>query len=187
MERIGYIDKKSINLKNGINPFKEIEYASLEFDNRAFVEEKQSFVQPICAGVLFTEDGQVLTISKTNGATGEISPEKGKTLLYVGGHLDEVDYIKGNNLQTFFEGMKREIKEELNFEITTSLSPIVVYTPDNSKSAKHLGIIFPVIIQSKCISSFADGNCKFLQIKELKQIKNFEAWSKLIIAEIFEE
>lgn len=34
-----------------------------------------------------TKSGKILTVNKTAKATGKISPEKDKTLLYVGGHL----------------------------------------------------------------------------------------------------
>ena len=159
--------------------------AVIKFGFRDIVEEKDDVVQPICAGVMITKNKQILIINKNKKATSENSPEKNKTLLYVGGHLDISDTSQ-SNLQTFIAGMKREIAEEMGIEIEKSciLKPILTYTPINKKSAKHLGIIFPVIIDNSFDTTFTDGKCKFVDIDSLERINNFESWSLIILEEI---
>ena len=115
MEKIGFIKKEETNLLHGLNSIEKL-IKPIEFDDREVVEERNDVVQPVCAGVVMTKSGKILTVNKTAKATGKISPEKDKTLLYVGGHLGFED-IAGDVVTTFKNGMKREILEELNFEI----------------------------------------------------------------------
>ena len=126
-----------------------------------------------------------MIINKNSKSTGKISPEKNKTLLYVGGHLDISD-MSYSNIQTFTNGMKREIAEELGLEVkdVETNNPILTYTPISEKSAKHLGVIFPIVIEKSFDTTFTDGKCKFVDIDSLNNITNFESWSEIILNEI---
>ena len=186
MEKIGYIKKDKVTCLNGINlrdgDLRELE---IEYDYRDLVEERSDVVQPICAGVVMTKDNKILVINKSSKSTGKISPEKDKTLLYIGGHLDISDQTK-TNLSTFLSGMKREILEEMNIKISDEDvgEPIVTYTPTSEKSAKHMGIIFPIILSHTFNTGFTDGKCRFVDIGSLNEINNFESWSEIILEEI---
>ena len=184
MEKIGYINKSEIHLTHGVNSIESI-LAEIQFGEREIVEEYSHVVQPVCAGAIITKTGKVLVVNKTAKSTGKISPEKNKTLLYVGGHLDSEDYT-GCTYETLVHGMRREILEELGFKVKMEEigKPIVTYTPTSEKSAKHMGIIFPVIIEKEFDTNFTDGKCRFFKIEELKSIKNFESWSEIILDEI---
>ena len=57
---------------------------------------------------------------------------------------------------------------------------MATYTPTTEKSAKHVGVIFPVVIEKEFDVKFSDGKCKFIEINKLKDIKNLEPWSELI-------
>ena len=151
-EMIGYIDKNKISFENGLNSFDKIENEKFEFGNRSLVEENSSVIQPICAGVIITKDNKILTINKHSKATSEKSPERNKTLLYIGGHLDALD-IDDSNIQTFVNGMKREILEELGFVVNDEniINPMITYTPITERSSRHFGIIFPIIIEKVII------------------------------------
>ena len=113
------------------------------------------------------------------------SPEKNKTLLYIGGHLDISD-VSSSNLQTFANGMKREILEETGFVVEDNKlhNPILTYSSTTEKSSKHLGIIFPVVIDNCFDTTFTDGKCQFVKIDSLEEIENFESWSEIIYNEI---
>ena len=185
MEKIGYIEKDKIGLQNGVNSVQSIIAANILFDYRSLVEEREGVVQPICAGVILTKNNQILIVNKTSKSTGKKSPEKNKTLLYVGGHLDDAD-IKENNLQSFCSGMKREIAEELGMIVDDNniYNPIVTYSPISEKSAKHFGIIFPIVIEKSFDTTFTDGKCRFVDIENLNNITNFESWSEIILNEV---
>ncbi|MBO5394309.1 MAG: hypothetical protein J6A28_00170 [Clostridia bacterium] len=190
MEKIGYIDKSKLALLSGLNSSSQLNDVELKYENRDIIEQRNDVVQPICAGVMMTKDNKILVVNKKAKATGEKSPEKGKSLLYIGGHLDIADRAEAN-FQTFSLGMRREIEEEMGFALTNEnaslKSPIVLYTPLTEKSARHLGVIFPVIIERSFDTTFTDGKCKFVDINVLSEIDNFEAWSEIILKEIVEK
>ena len=188
MEQIGFIEKNNLNLLNGLNSFDILSNLKIKFGDRDLLEQSNNTIQFICAGVVLTKNNQVMIINKHRSSTGNNSPEMGKTLLYVGGHLDILDFSK-DNYETFVNGMKREIFEELNLEINDAniKQPFLTYTPTTEKSAKHLGIIFPVIIDKPFETNFTDGKCKFVSINSLHKIKNFESWSQIISSELFEK
>jgi len=77
----------------------------------------------------------------------------------------------------------RNICMRINQHKKDIFNPIVTYT-SSDKSAKHLGVIFPVIIESSLNASFSDGKCKFVNIDSLKNIDSFESWSEIILDEI---
>ena len=185
MEKIGYIDKGSLVLTSGLNSIDRLTDIEIQYGYRNVVEDRSDVIQPICAGVIITKDNQILIINKNSKSTGKISPEKDKTLLYVGGHLDISD-MSNSNIQTFINGMKREIAEELGIDVRSveTNNAILTYTPISEKSEKHLGVIFPIIIENSFDTTFTDGKCKFVNIDSLNKITNFESWSEIILSEI---
>ena len=183
MEKVGYIQKNNLKLSFGKNDIDSI-ISDIEFGFRDNVEERDDIIQLVCAGLIFT-DKQVLTLAKSKQSTGKNSSEQGKTLLYIGGHLDEIDN-SDDFVKTLKNGMKREIFEELGYSVNENDvgSPLVIYTPVNSKSQRHLGVIFPVKINEKFNADFTDGKCKFVDIDKVENITNFEEWSKIISKEL---
>jgi predicted NUDIX family phosphoesterase len=185
MEQIGYIDKRSLIITNGLNSIDKLKDVKIQYGYRDFIEDKIDVVQLVCAGVIMTKDNHILILNKNSKSTGKISSEKNKTLLYVGGHLDISDKST-SNIETFTNGMKREILEKLGLEIMDSeiKEPILTYTPISEKSARHLGIIFPIAVDGSFDFTFTDGKCKFVDIGSLNNISNLESWSEIILNEI---
>ena len=183
MEKIGYIKKSDLALRNGINKISQLNNTPIQYGYRNIIEERQDVVQPVCAGVILTKDRQILTFKKHKKALSQNSPEKDKTLLYIGGHIDLEDSEETNEA-TFVNGVKREILEELGLEIndTAIAHPMLTYTPTSEKSAKHLGIIYPIVIEKAIELEFADGECQFISIDELASLPNIGEWSQLILA-----
>lgn len=187
MEKIGFYYTAALKLKSGINNVDICNSHVLHYGYRDEVEESTNTVQPICTGALITKDGKILTIQKTDKSVGKISPEKHKTLLYVGGHLDlkDKDYITTN---AFMNCARREIKEELDVDIYKNCDEILktfaVYCPTTTKSAKHFGVIHTIILNEEFEPHFTDGKAEFVPIAKLSQVDNLEDWSKYIIDEI---
>lgn len=188
MEKIGYIEKENITLKNGLNSIDRLKDVEIHYEYRDIVEKRLDVVQPVCAGVIITNDNKILIINKNSESTGKKDPEKDKTLLYVGGHLDISDFSK-SNIETFINGMKREVLEELDYEIKDFeiSNPILTYTPTSEVSAKHFGVIFPIKIEKPFDTTFTDGKCSFVDISSLHNITNFESWSEIILSEIIKK
>ena len=185
MEKIGYIYKNNLVLAYGLNSIDRLKNIEIKYGYRDIVEERNDVIQPICSGVIITKDNKILIVNKNKKSIGVKSPEKGKTLLFVGGHLDISD-SSNTNLQTFVNGMKREIVEEIGLKVKDIeiSKPILIYTPTSEKSAKHLGIIFPIIIQNSIDVTFTEGQCKFVDVDSLDKITNFESWSEIVLNKI---
>ena len=185
MEKIGYIYKSNLLLAYGLNSIDRLKNVEIKYGYRDVVEERNDVIQPICSGVIITKDNKILIVNKNKKSIGVKSPEKNKTLLHVGGHLDISDR-SNSNFQTFVKGMKREMAEELGLKVkdVEINKPILTYTPVSEKSAKHIGIIFPIIIQNAFDITFVDGHCKFVDIDSLHKITNFESWSEIILNKI---
>ena len=183
MEKIGYIKFDKTNLRYGINGFSQL-MGSINYNFRDLVEEMTDVVQPIPSAMIFTKNGKILAIEKTAKSTGEKSPEKGKTLLYVGGHLDEADKAT-DNLTIFKNTMLREIyeKDELGKDLSNAKigNPVVVYTPISEKSKKHVGIIFPIELEKEfeITSNNEMKTIKFIELSRVNDLPNLEDWSKI--------
>ena len=184
MEKIGYIKKDNINFNLGLNSIFDCNNC-IEFGNRFLVEHRTDVVQFICAGVIMTKDNKILVVRKRVGETSKDSPERNKALLFVGGHLDSSDMDK-TTMQTFKNGMKREVFEELGviFKDEQIGNPVITYTPTSIKDSKHMGIMFPIIINKPFNAEFSDGKCKFVDIAELNKINNFEPWSEILLKRV---
>lgn len=182
MEKIGYISKEILNLNEGLSAIDQLKDSEINFDFRDIVETRGYVLQPICVGVVTTKDNKILALNKTDKCAGDKSPELGKTLLYIGGHLDISDFTD-NNIETFKNAMKREILEEINFKLDDKFisDGFVVYTPFTERSSRHFGVVFKVILDNEYDFNFTDGVCRFVDINELKDINNIDSWSEIII------
>lgn len=187
MEHIGFYYKAAIKLQQGINNIELCNDHVLHFGSRDEVEELDNAVQPICTGILLTKDNKILTVHKTNKSVSKNSPEKQKTLLYIGGHLDMVDK---DCIPTtaFLKGAKREIFEELGIDIFQNCNKILksyaIYNPTSTKLSKHFGVMHTLLLNEEFEPHFTDGKAEFVPIAKLSQVDNLEDWSKYIIDEI---
>lgn len=211
IEKIGYIPKNEINLKEGINEVETIKSAlnSYSFANRDEVENNEHLIQPIPISVITNlERNKILCIKKTKKSTSKYSPESGKLLLYAGGHMrqeDETINTKNDFISTAKNTLERELLEEIGISYCIdNCQPFALYTPNYGvKSSQHLAIGWIIeldekkklnldsyeIIQKKGTSK--SGN--FITFAELEQMfleKNdllFESWSKEILLNFFKD
>lgn len=176
MEKIGYFEIFNKELE------KELKAGNIKFADREFVERHQGLLQPVCVASIQTKDNKVLIVHKATNSTSANSSEKNKTLLYVGGHVAEQDVQKDIS-STFIATMKREVLEELNYEIKdTDIKDVMcLYVPNFNKKSQHFAFIYSVVIDKELDVSFTDGKCKFVNKNELNKIDNFEVWSKAIL------
>lgn len=200
IERIGYFEEDIRPLLGeGINRYETvINNQVLKFENRDLVESKDC-IQPLPIAVITDKNREhVLVVKKNKKRTSQNSPEKGRLLVYLGGHLREEDYIDGNLQKAINNGLHRELEEELNESIAVSKSKkFLIYTPYNDKSKRHLAICHIITLD------FKDKNFKLdekefiqkrrttqhgqiLKVEELyKEYDNMEDWSKLILKKVF--
>jgi len=202
IEKIGYFDN---NLKSRLTST-IVDYQSedmfngyeLKFANRDIVEECD-YIQPIPIAVITNETkDKILVVKKNPNRTAKNSPESGRLLVYLGGHLREEDFIDKEIKKAISNGLQRELEEELNESIAVDRSQkFLIYTPYNKKSERHLAIchIITLDLDSRKFKLAEDefiqkkGKTKhgeIVKVKTLsKEINNMEDWSKLILKKIF--
>lgn len=200
IEKIGYFDYDiRAELSEGVNKYENIiNNQILKFASRDIVEES-NFIQPIPIAVITNkEKDRILVVKKNSKRTSKGSPERGRLLVYLGGHLREEDYLDNNLRKAINNGLHRELEEELNESISVEKSQkFLIYTPYNKKSEKHLAICHIIVLELDK-RKFRLAEDEFIQkkgktkhgevvkIKDLaKEYDEMEDWSKLILKEVF--
>ena len=189
MKTIGYFYKQQLPLltnnverfhTKSLNTYYNLEQIDLYFDEQSMVEDRDDVIQLICATVILTKDGYILTVKKPLETDSSTTLKNERTSLYLGGHLDIYD-TEYNNTDTFITTMKREVSEEINYNITndTILTPFITYTPVSKKMANHIGIIFPVVIDNP-FDLTMDSKHQWLPIDRISEITTPDPWSLLI-------
>lgn len=208
MERIGYFEKtdelKKLLLSNKIidSLQKEDIFGTIRFDMRDKVEKNPKYLQPIPIAVITNEKkDKILVIKKNKNAVSELSPERDKILLYIGGHSRYEDTTEENSndfISICKSTLKREIKEEIGISIALNgIHPFYIYTPSNERSEKHLAVCFFVSIDEDGVKLRLDSNelilnkgksksGKFLTIDEILQESELEEWSVEILKYCFD-
>lgn len=200
VEKIGYFEEDIRPLlAEGINSYEDIiQNQVLKFENRDSVEIKD-YIQPLPIAVITDKNREhVLVVKKNSNRTSKTSPERGRLLVYLGGHLREEDYIDGNLRKAISNGLHRELEEELNEPISVEKSDkFLIYTPYNDKSKKHLAICHIITLDLEDRNFKLDENefiqkkgrtqhGKIIKVKELyKQYDGMEDWSQLILEKVF--
>lgn len=206
VEKIGYVERKTIS--SGLSEcFKYTDLGiaeqNLSFDFRDSVEKDKQKIQPIPILVITNEErSKIFVVKKNKSNTSIDSPEKGKLLLYLGGHTRKEDSFSTsakNILEISKEALTREIREEigLNYFIpNTELDPLCIWIRDGSRSENHLAICFILQVDLSTFKFTLDkqefmtaNNTKsgsILSIPEIvKREKELENWSKIILREEF--
>jgi predicted NUDIX family phosphoesterase len=199
IERIGFFPDSLANKLNfGTNRFKLIEKEILKFGDRSEVEGSRN-IQPVAIALITNEErDKVLVVKKSKEKLSKDSPERDKLLLYVGGHIREEDKKNESFIETCKNALHREIQEELGESLSfKNLVPILIYTPDNEKSKKHLGVLFIITMNLEkkkfkptpiefVMKTGTSKSGQVLTIKDLLELnENFESWSTIILKEIF--
>lgn len=173
---------------------------SLEYINRDVAESSSQYLQPIPIAVIADkEKNKVLIIKKNDNAVSKSSPEKGKVLLYIGGHSryeDSTEEISQDFLSICKSTLKREVKEEIGISVALSdITPFIIYSQETDISKLHIGICF-VICQNLSENELRLDSSELVQRKGTSKSGTFcpvdsiepeylEAWSRKILDHVF--
>jgi len=187
MEReiIGFIKKRHLKLRHGINTSSDIMHQKIEYGFRDLVEPRNDVVQPISAAMIFTPE-KLLTIEKFPDNVSLESPELGKVIPYIGGHVDLEDKAK-DNIETLRNAVLREVLEEteINLEQINLITrePIVIYAPSELKTAKHFAALWPTFIPREI--KVEDGDIRkiwrYRNKSEIASLPNLTEWSEVLV------
>ena len=205
MERIGYIEKKNLQLHDGINEFFSIscELEKIKYGLRYEVEQNVEMIQPVAIAIITSlDDKKVFCVKKSLSGASKDSPEKGRTLLYVGGHMRKEDCPDDctNVWDVMINTLERELFEELGISASIGKSqvPFVVYSSANPKSKQHLAVGWRIRMEKDTKFRLdpyeltqRKGKSKsgsFIPIRDITgPDMNLEPWSKAMLLEFFSD
>ena len=183
----------------GIFPFNldKVSSEDFHFINRKVVDSDKElyknmayyFPQILPYIAVMDTDGKYLTYSR-NGTETRLH---GSRSLGIGGHIDINDISFGGNsnfdyLGTVISGIMRELYEEINLDLTSSNTPIIldklIVDTTNSVGKVHVGL-FTTLVYPEAKPQEELHDPQWLTVEELKaNIDQYENWSKLIIGEL---
>ncbi len=206
MERIGYLERdETLTQILSHGPIFDdnvvSQWVPVLFGLRDDVERDPAGVQPIPVAVITNQRrDKILVIKKNKDVVSDTSPEKGRLLLYVGGHTryeDSTEIISKDFLSVCRNTLKREVKEEIGISIAlNNEKPFYLYTPDDEKSKKHMAVCFLITLEEENIRLRLDSkeivqnkgkskSGRFLTIDEICREPDLESWSIKILEHCF--
>ncbi|WP_316347709.1 hypothetical protein [Desulfuromonas acetoxidans] len=204
-EKIGYfcVDK-IINIEGGIIEFEELikNKIDIRFESRDNIENDDRYVQPIPILVIKgKDDSSVLVVKKNKKRTSEQSPELGKLLLYLGGHVRKEDMYnsKGQDFLSIIKyALAREIKEEIGIDyhpLDDDKNIFCIWDRSNDKSRRHIAICFLLetnidvlkikLDRNEFVVGGATTSGKIVDAYRISENSDLEAWSRYILERIF--
>jgi predicted NUDIX family phosphoesterase len=202
-EKIGYVERAELELldpevKWDASLFDRIR---LHFGGRDEVERNHLLVQPIPILVVTNrERSQVLVVKKRTQTSASRSAERGKLLLYIGGHVRYEDsWRQSSNSATLARCLEREAQEEVDFSISIRHfeESFLIWSRDNPRSEQHLAVCFVREIDFSHANFELDeyefltsaGGSKSGSIMDITEIArdpmNLESWSSIIMDRVF--
>ncbi|WGS65538.1 NUDIX domain-containing protein [Marinitoga aeolica] len=150
------------------------------FIDRELAETDESKKQIIPYVVIKDEKGKILVVQRTKKQT-----EKRLHNLYsvgIGGHINPIDESNNPEL-TFYNGLNRELNEELYIDKLKSLEYVGLILDDSTEVSRvHLGILFIAYVTTADIREKENFNELWLDELEFRNFNgNFEGWSHIAL------
>lgn len=186
-EKVWVVDNDVLQDIEFYNGFTIVEQNILEkiFNNAYFIdrdlaETDESKKQIIPYVVIKNENNEILVVQRTKKQT-----EKRLHNLYsvgIGGHINPIDENKNKEL-TFYNGLNRELNEELYIDKLKSLEYVGLILDDSTEVSRvHLGILFIGYVTYADIREKENFNEIWLNEKDFQDFDgNFEGWSKIAL------
>jgi predicted NUDIX family phosphoesterase len=186
-EKVWVIDNEILNGINFFNGFTIVEQNILEkifknayFIDRDLAEKDESKKQIIPYIVIKNEKNKILVVQRTKNQT-----EKRLHNLYsvgIGGHINPIDENENPEL-TFYNGLNRELNEELYIDKLKSLEYVGLILDNSTEVSRvHLGVLFIAYVTNADIREKENFNELWLDEMEFKSFNgNFEGWSKIAL------
>jgi len=176
--------KKSFgNLKS----FNEIKFVDLKqifensyFKNREDVENDETLRQLIPYVVFQKETGEILVVKRTKNQSEKRLHDK--ISVGIGGHINPVDEEEDSAEMTFFNGLNREINEELIINKLNKLEYIgIIYDSSNPVSRVHMGILFLAKVNDAEINEKENFESDWMLPSEIVKLDTtkMEDWTKV--------
>lgn len=193
-EKIAYFSVKDLSAvfhNKFMKPTNEFNELKVDYLERSAIEQDSEKVQLVSvAAIIDRSTNKIFCVKKKQENVNDSSPERAKTLLYVGGHVRKEDFYRRDidHIELAKFALIRELNEEIGVssEVETK-NAFLIWDRDNPRSKKHLCVVFPYYVDSNHftarISAEFESSKKSGQFVDPLTINpdNVEAWSREIL------
>ncbi len=152
--------------------------------NRSEAEHDKRFKQLIPYVLILCED-KILRYRRGKG--GQEKRLHGLYSVGVGGHISEDDSGLFSEKQGYKDGMRRELKEEVDIQPQREAAVAVINDDSTDVGSVHFGIVHIVRVSNERIAGRRSGilGPEFIPISEaVKDLVGYETWSSLCLAQV---
>ena len=149
--------------------------------NRSDAEQDKRYKQLIPYVLILCND-RILRYRRGKG--GQETRLHGLFSVGIGGHISEEDHGLFTNRLGYHEGMRRELKEEVDIEATNDAAVAVINDDSTEVGFVHLGIVHVMHVATEEVVGRRSGIVapEFVSIAEAtKELSAYETWSRFCL------
>jgi predicted NUDIX family phosphoesterase len=154
---------------------------NITYLNRADAEQDRRFKQLIPYVLILCQD-RILRYRRGKG--GQETRLHGLFSVGIGGHISEEDHGLFSKQLGYYEGMRRELKEEVEIEATNESAVALINDDSTEVGYVHLGVVHVMHVPGEEIVGRRSGIVapEFVPIAEaMKNLEAYESWSRFCL------
>ena len=154
---------------------------NLTYLNRSEAEHDRRFKQLI-PYVLVICDGRLLRYQRGKG--GQETRLRGLWSVGIGGHISEEDHSLFTKDFGYVEGMRREVREEVEVEEVSESAVAVINDDSTDVGYVHFGVVHVMQVANENVAGRRSGiaSPEFIAIADaVKEASNYESWSRFCL------
>ena len=154
---------------------------NLTYLNRSEAEHDRRYKQLI-PYVLVICEGRLLRYQRGKG--GQETRLRGLWSVGIGGHISEEDHSLFTKDFGYFEGMRREVREEVDVEEVSESAVAVINDDSTDVGYVHFGVVHIMQVANDNVAGRRSGiaSPEFISIADaVKEAANYESWSRFCL------
>jgi len=157
---------------------------NLTYLNRSEAENDRRYKQLI-PYVLVIRDGRLLRYQRGKG--GQETRLRGLWSVGIGGHISEEDHSLFTKDFGYFDGMRREVREEVEVEEVSESAVAVINDDSTDVGYVHFGVVHVMQVANENVAGRRSGiaSPEFISIADaVKDAANYESWSRFCLEKL---
>jgi predicted NUDIX family phosphoesterase len=157
---------------------------NLTYLNRSEAETDRRYKQLI-PYVLVICDGRLLRYQRGKG--GQETRLRGLWSVGIGGHISEEDHSLFTKDFGYVEGMRREVREEVEVEEVSESAVAVINDDSTDVGYVHFGVVHVMQVANENVAGRRSGiaSPEFIAIADaVKDASNYESWSRFCLEKL---
>ena len=157
---------------------------NLTYLNRSEAETDRRFKQLI-PYVLVVSDSRLLRYQRGKG--GQETRLRGLWSVGIGGHISEEDHGLFTKDFGYFEGMRREVREEVDVEEVNESAVAVINDDSTDVGYVHFGVVHVMQVANEAVAGRRSGivSPEFIPIADaVKDSADYESWSRFCLEKL---